>query len=131
MLTAVVVLLVVGLLIGANALYVAGEFASVSARRARISQMASEGNRLALTVLPVVEDPKKLDNYIAASQVGITISSISLGIYGQRQIAPLIEPWLAELPFGGGSGSSGVAAAGRVNILRRMRGIRIMGSLKL
>jgi CBS domain containing-hemolysin-like protein len=93
MLTALAVLFVVGLLVGANALYVAGEFASVSARRARIAQMAYEGNRLAQTVLPVLENPRKLDNYIAASQVGITLSSITLGIYGQQQIAPLIEPW--------------------------------------
>jgi CBS domain containing-hemolysin-like protein len=118
MLTALSVFFVVGLLIGANALYVAGEFASVSARRARIVQLADEGNRLAQTVLPVLEDPRKLDNYIAASQVGITISSITLGIYGQRQIAPLIEPWLAALPLGGFfSGGGDIAAAGMAVLL--------------
>jgi CBS domain containing-hemolysin-like protein len=118
MLTALSVLFVVGLLVGANALYVAGEFASVSARRARIVQMADEGNRLAQTVLPVLEDPRKLDNYIAASQVGITLSSITLGIYGQQQIAPLIEPWLAALPLGGlSSGGGDIAAAGIAALL--------------
>jgi CBS domain containing-hemolysin-like protein len=91
---------VVGILVGLNALYVAGEFASVSSRRTRIVQLAEEGNRLAQVVLPVLEDPHKLDNYIAASQVGITLSSIVLGIYGQRQIAPLIAPWLDRLPLG-------------------------------
>ena len=91
MLTILIMLFIVGVLVGANALYVAGEFASVSSRRARIVQLADEGNRLARTVLPVVEDPHKLDNYIAASQVGITLSSIVLGIYGQQQIAPLIQ----------------------------------------
>ena len=118
MLTALSVLFVVGLLIGFNALYVAGEFASVSARRPRIMQLADEGNRLAQTVLPVLEDPHKLDNYIAASQVGITLSSIVLGIYGQQQIAPRIEPWLAGLPLGGsGSGGSEAAAAGTAAVL--------------
>jgi CBS domain containing-hemolysin-like protein len=118
MLTALTVLFVVGLLIGANALYVAGEFASVSARRARIVHMAEEGNRLAQTVLPVLEDRHKLDNYIAASQVGITLSSITLGIYGQQQIAPLIEPWLAVLPLGMfASGGSNIAAAGIAALL--------------
>ena len=111
-------LFVVGLLISANALYVAGEFASVSSRRARIVQMADEGNRLAKTVLPVLEDPHKLDNYIVASQVGITLSSIVLGIYGQQQIAPLIEPWLAALPLGWVTpGSGDVAAAGLAALL--------------
>jgi CBS domain containing-hemolysin-like protein len=118
MLTALSLLFVVGLLVGANALYVAGEFASVSARRARIVQMADEGNRLAQTLLPVIEDPHKLDNYIAASQVGITLSSIMLGIYGQQQIAPLIEPWLAALPLGGfASGGGDMAAAGLAALL--------------
>jgi CBS domain containing-hemolysin-like protein len=99
MVTLLLIIFVVGLLVGANALFVAGEFASVTARRSRIVQLADEGNRLARTVLPVLEDPRKLDSYIAASQVGITLSSIMLGIYGQRQIAPLIEPWLAALPL--------------------------------
>ena len=100
MITALVILFVVGLMILVNALYVAGEFSSVSARKTRIVQLAEEGNSLAKTLLPILESPKKLDNYIAASQVGITLSSIILGIYGERQIAPLIEPWLASLPFG-------------------------------
>jgi len=118
MLTALFVLFVVGLLVGANALYVAGEFATVSARRARIVQLADEGNRLAQTVLPVLEDPHKLDNYIAASQVGITLSSIVLGIYGQQQIAPLIEPWLAVLPLGVfSSAGADIAAAGLAALL--------------
>jgi CBS domain containing-hemolysin-like protein len=108
---------VVGVLVGLNALYVAGEFASVSSRRTRIVHKAEEGNRLAQVVLPVLEDPQKLDNYIAASQVGITLSSIVLGIYGQRQIAPLLAPWLERLPLGGLSDGGEVAAAGSAAIL--------------
>jgi putative hemolysin len=111
MLTLLSVLFVVGILVGLNALYVAGEFSTVSARRPRIVHMADEGNRLAQTILPVLEDPHKLDNYIAASQVGITVSSIVLGIYGQRQIAPRIEPWLGDLPLGGIEAAAAGAAA--------------------
>jgi len=84
-----IILPVVALLIFVNAFYVAGEFSSVSARKTRIMQMAQEGNRLARLLLPVLVDNQKLDNYIAASQVGITLSSILLGIYGQQQIAPV------------------------------------------
>ena len=116
-LTALMATFVVGLLVGLNALYVAGEFAAVSARRTRMVQLAQEGNRLARIMLPVLEDPHKLDNYIAASQVGITLSSIVLGIYGQQQIAPLIAPWLARLPLGPLSGGDKVAAAGSAAIL--------------
>lgn len=89
---------VVAVLISFNALYVAGEFSAVSARKTRIIQMAEDGNRLAKMILPVLQDSHKLDNYIAASQVGITISSIVLGIYGEQQIAPLIAPLLERIP---------------------------------
>jgi CBS domain containing-hemolysin-like protein len=97
--TILLMVVIVALMIGFNALYVAGEFAAVSARKTRIAQAAKSGNRLAKRLLPVLEDPQRLDNYIAASQVGITLSSIVLGIYGQRQVAPLIEPLLLRLPF--------------------------------
>jgi putative hemolysin len=98
-LTILVMIVVVALMISFNALYVAGEFAAVSARKTRIAQAAKSGNRLAKALLPVLEEPRRLDNYIAASQVGITLSSIVLGIYGQQQVAPLIEPLLLHLPF--------------------------------
>jgi CBS domain containing-hemolysin-like protein len=109
MITALITLIVVGLMISINALYVAGEFSSVSARKTRIAQLAEEGNSLAKTLLPILQTPKKLDNYIAASQVGITLSSIVLGIYGERQIAPLIEPWLARLPIGSEAAGGAIA----------------------
>lgn len=106
LLSILVALLVVAVLVGFNALYVAGEFAAVSARKTRVVRAADEGDRFARMLLPVLNDPHRLDNYIAASQVGITISSIVLGIYGQQQIAPLIASW----GLGGAGGE--VAAAG-------------------
>lgn len=117
-LTLLTILLVVAILIFINALYVAGEFSWVSARRSRLVQLAAGGNRLATAILPVVQSAHGLDHYIAASQVGITLSSIVLGIYGERQIAPVIEPWIARLPLGlGASIGSQVAAAGIASTL--------------
>jgi CBS domain containing-hemolysin-like protein len=118
-LTVLLITVVVSLLIFLNGLYVAGEFSSVSARKTRIIQMAEDGNRLARTLLPVLQDPHKLDNYIAASQVGITLSSLVLGIYGEQQIAPHIAPWIARLPFIGGDPATGshLAAAGIASTL--------------
>ena len=111
MVTVLLILLIVSLMVFLNALYVAGEFAAVSARKTRVIQLAEEGNSLAGRLLPVLQDPHKLDNYIAASQVGITLSSIVLGIYGERQIAPIIAPWIARLPFGLDSSTAGTVAA--------------------
>jgi putative hemolysin len=107
----VTIIVVVMLLIVICALYVAGEFAAVSARKTRIVQAANEGSRLAKMLLPIIEDSHKLDNYIAASQVGITLTSIALGIYGEQQITPLIEPLLEQLPFiSDEAAAAGVAA---------------------
>lgn len=96
MTAALLIPLVVALLIGVNALYVAGEFASVSARRPRLEQMAEEGQSLARMLVPILKNPLRLDNFIAASQVGITLSSIVLGIYGQETISPLLTGWLVN-----------------------------------
>jgi putative hemolysin len=114
--TILTILLIVTFMIGANALYVAGEFAAVSARKTRIQQMAAEGNSLAKSLLGIIESPERLDNYIAASQVGITLSSIVLGIYGQNEIAPLLTPFFAQpafnqIPFLTAEGAAGAISA--------------------
>ena len=88
---------VIILLILINALYVAAEFAAVSVRRSRIRQLAEGDHTLAARLLPVLEDARKLDQYIAACQIGITLSSLVLGAYGQAtlavHLAPLFERW--------------------------------------
>lgn len=88
--TIITIAAVVSLMIFFNALYVAAEFATVSSRRTRISQMAGQGNRMAQLLLPIMENSKKLDNYVATCQVGITISSLVVGAYGQDRIASLL-----------------------------------------
>jgi putative hemolysin len=87
---------VVFLLILVNALYVAGEFGAVGAQRSRIGRLAGAGNRMAARLLPVLEDPHALDRYIAASQIGITLSSLALGAYAQARLAPAFEPLFAR-----------------------------------
>jgi CBS domain containing-hemolysin-like protein len=87
---------IITILILLTALYVAAEFSAVSARRPRLVQMAAEGNRLARSLLPIVRDPGRLDTYIAACQVGITLSSLVLGFYGQAQLTPAIAPLLSN-----------------------------------
>ena len=84
------------LLIGLTALYVAAEFAAVGARRSRLRRLAEDGNALAARVLPVLEDRRELDRYIAASQVGITLSSLVAGAYAQAILAPRAAPVLQQ-----------------------------------
>jgi putative hemolysin len=92
-----VALLVVGALLLSNALYVAAEFSAVSVRRSRIQRMAADGNTLAAWLLPVLESPAALDRYIAACQIGITLSSLILGAYAQATIAVWLAPWFQTL----------------------------------
>ena len=92
-----VAILVVVALILINAVYVAAEFAAVSVRRSRIQQLADEGNSLAAWLLPVLQSPASLDRYIAACQIGITLSSLVLGAYAQATIAVWLTPTFASL----------------------------------
>jgi putative hemolysin len=80
-------LLVILGLIALTALYVAAEFAAVSVRRSRVRQRAEQGDAAALRVLPYLDEPQALDGYIAACQIGITLTSLILGAYGQASLA--------------------------------------------
>jgi CBS domain containing-hemolysin-like protein len=88
---------IIVLLILLTGLYVAAEFAAVGARRSRLRRLAEDGHPLAARILPVVEDPRELDRYIAVSQIGITLSSLILGAYGQAALAPRFAPLLQRL----------------------------------
>jgi putative hemolysin len=80
-----------------TALYVAAEFSAVGARRSRLRRLAEDGNVLAARVLPVIESPQALDRYIAASQVGITLSSLILGAYAQSRLDTRLAPLVARI----------------------------------
>ena len=94
---AVIVLAVITLLIAINGFYVAAEFSTVSAQRSRLSQMADEKNPGAQRMLAIVENAHKLDIHIAACQLGITLSSLILGVYGQSSFVAWIAPYLNQL----------------------------------
>src|SRR6476620_2972038 len=82
-------------LVFANGLFVAAEFATVTARKTRIDQMIAEGHRGARAVRRAISDPS---SYIAATQLGITMASIGLGWIGEPALAVMLEPPLHFLP---------------------------------
>lgn len=96
-------LVVIAVMVSFNALYVAAEFATVGARRSRVQEEAAGGSSSAAKLLSILADSKHLDSYVAACQIGITLSSLVVGAYGQAQLTPLLEPRLGSV---GGRGAA-------------------------
>lgn len=89
--------IVVIILVILNGIFVASEFAIIGVRPSQLEQMADQGNKRAGRVLATIESPVKQDRYIATAQLGITIASLGLGMYGEPEVAHFIEPYLALL----------------------------------
>jgi len=78
---------VISLLILLNALFVAAEFAIVGAPHTRIAQRAQEGSIVAQRVREILQNTDLQNRYLAVAQVGISIASLGLGMYGEHTIA--------------------------------------------
>ena len=89
--SAIVPVVVIAIMVSFNALFVAAEFATVGSRRSRVQQSAEGGSTAAQYLLEIMRDPRRLDAYVAACQIGITLSSLVAGAYGQAQLTPLLE----------------------------------------
>lgn len=72
-----------------NGFFVAAEFAMVKVRSTRIEQMVMEGNKRAKFAQKITD---KLDAYLSATQLGITLASLGLGWVGERALSKAIEP---------------------------------------
>jgi CBS domain containing-hemolysin-like protein len=87
-------LLAVAVLVALNGFFVAAEFALVRARRGKLEQQEEEGARGAELA---VDEIDKIDEYLAACQVGITLASIAIGFLGEPAVASLLEEPLGEV----------------------------------
>ncbi len=111
------------LLVAINALYVAAEFATVAVKTVRVRALAESGNSIAQKLLPHLTDASSLDRYVAACQIGITVSSLLLGAYGQKKLAGFLEPLLFR--FGDIEASTAASIAATV-ILILLTGIQVV-----
>lgn len=84
--------LVVSLLIFINGVCVAAELSLVGARRSRLQSLADGGNRSAGHVLALTGSFRALDRTMATAQVGITLSSLGLGMYAEESLAQALVP---------------------------------------
>ena len=87
-------LLLALVLVALNGFFVAAEFAFVRVRSTSVEQLAEEGRAGAETLQDVMSN---LDDYLAVTQLGITLASLGLGWAGEPAVAALIEPVLESL----------------------------------
>ena len=102
-------ILAVLVLVLANGFFVAAEFALVAVRKSRVTELVAAGRMNAAALQRALDH---LDAHLAATQLGITISSLALGWLGEPALAHLIQPLLAGLPDGlDVAGSHAIAVA--------------------
>ena len=87
-------LLGVAALILLNAFFVAAEYGLVTARRTRIIELQHQGNRRARDVLRITGDPPR---FIAAMQLGVTLTSLAIGALGESVLTREFKTWLATV----------------------------------
>jgi putative hemolysin len=84
----------VAVLILLNGFFVAAEYGLVTARRTRIVELQHQGNRRARDVLRITSDPPR---FIAAMQLGVTLTSLAIGALGEQALAHAFDDFLATI----------------------------------
>src|SRR5262245_46518025 len=81
------ILLIAGLIV-INGFFVTAEFALVKVRTTQIDQLAEQGNWAARLASKALD---RLDFYLSASQIGITVASLALGAAIEHSVSPLVK----------------------------------------
>lgn len=119
--------LIILLLVAICAFYVAAEFAAVGVRTSRVQQEAEDGSTLARRLLPHLQNAASLDRYIAACQIGITITSLIVGAYGQAALASRLTPVFEN--FGALEGAAAQSTAAVVVLIGLTIFTMVLGEL--
>src|SRR5512134_2849526 len=90
-------LLLAFLLVLANGFFVAAEFAIVKVRSTQLTELADQGSARAKMARKLT---RKLDAYLSATQLGITLASLALGWIGEPAFHHLLEPVFVRLQVG-------------------------------
>jgi putative hemolysin len=86
-------ILIIVLLVLGNAVFVAAEYALVTARRGRLEARAKAGSRQARTALRMLDEPVR---FISTVQVGITVFGILLGALGEPFLSRYFDDWVSR-----------------------------------
>lgn len=88
-------ILIILLLVTANGLFAMSEIATVSARKARLQQMANKGDKRAQVALELANSPNR---FLSTVQIGITLIGILAGAFGGATLAAKLVVVLREIP---------------------------------
>ncbi|RYX99669.1 DUF21 domain-containing protein, partial [bacterium] len=75
------------LLLLLNALFVAAEFAIIGIPKVLVEKLAGKGKKTALKLRDILNNSRLQDLYITTAQLGITLASLGLGMYGEHVLA--------------------------------------------
>ena len=76
-------------LLGLNGFFVASEFALVRIRQTRLEELAQRGDGRAVLALKMIA---RIDSYLGAVQLGVTLASLGMGWLGEPAVTALIQP---------------------------------------
>jgi CBS domain containing-hemolysin-like protein len=113
----VIYALIIAALIVLNGLFVAAEFAIIGVPRASVDRRAARGDRLARMVRSILDDPRRQDEYIATAQIGITLASLGLGMFGEHVLAVWFALQFETLGVGRWIAAHAAASAVAVGVL--------------
>ena len=77
-----------------NGVFAMSEIALVTARRARLTRLAEDGDAAAVVAIKLGEEPTR---FLSTIQIGITSIGILNGIVGEAALAAPLAMWLQEL----------------------------------
>jgi CBS domain containing-hemolysin-like protein len=76
-----------------NALFVMAEFSVVALRRSRVHQLVDEGSKPAIVIQRL---QRQIDRFLSATQIGITLASVTLGWVGKENVTATVQVWLGN-----------------------------------
>jgi len=115
--TVLVPIVIIFVLLLLNAVFVAAEFAIVGVPRSSIDARASRNDRLAKLVQGVLNDSRRKHLYIATAQIGITVASLGLGMYGEHVLAVWTLEHIGQSTWAQWLAAHGFASVVAVSIL--------------
>jgi CBS domain containing-hemolysin-like protein len=104
--TLAVILGVSFVIVVVNGIFVAAEFALIGASRPTLERRAAGGDRLAGRVLAIVSTVRHQDRYVATAQLGITVASLGLGMYGEHSLAVYLTEHVPAMTYVGGAAAA-------------------------